>query len=143
MTPGASPTVRSKPLVDRKLPALAARCKPLSVSEVIFRSSRSNKPKCYEMKPKIAKLYKIKNGRMPTLEEMRNTLIAKISKLENEELLMALDTIVSDKSAANDTKALTKVQLEMLRLSDIDIEQGNLISQEDMDSRNLEWLNEG
>ena len=80
---------------------------------------------------------------MPTLEEMRNTLIAKISKLENEELLMALDTIVSDNSKAKDFKSLTKIQLEMLRQSDLDIEQGNLITQEDMDKRNLEWLNEG
>jgi hypothetical protein len=95
------------------------------------------------MKAKIATLYKIKNGRMPTLEEMRNTLIAKISELENEELIMTLDTIVSENSKAKDFNRLAKVQLEMLRLSDIDIEQGNLISQEDMDSRNLEWLNEG
>ena len=77
------------------------------------------------------------------MEEMRNTLIAKISKLENEELLMALDTIVSDNSKAKDFKSLTKIQLEMLRQSDLDIEQGNLITQEDMDKRNLEWLNEG
>ena len=120
-----------------------ATCNPLSVSEPIFRFLGSDKPKCYEMKLKIATLYKIKNGRMPTLEKLRNTLIAKISKLENKELLKALDTIVSDNPKGKDFKPLTKVELEMLRLSDIDIVQGNLITQEDMDRRNLEWLNEG
>ena len=77
------------------------------------------------------------------MEELRNTLIAKISKLENKELLKALDTIVSDNPKGKDFKPLTKVELEMLRLSDIDIVQGNIITQEDMDRRNLEWLNEG
>lgn len=124
-------------------PGTSPRCKPIAVLQPIFKSSGSNKPKYYEMKLKFATLYTLKYGKMPTLEEIRKKLIAKISKLENEELLMALDSIVSDNSIAKDSKQLTKVQLEMLRLSDVDIVQGNLISQEDMDRRNLEWLNEG
>ena len=37
---------------------------------------------------------------------------------------------------------LTSVQKEMLEMSDKDIKNGRLISQEAIDKRNLEWLNE-
>ena len=38
---------------------------------------------------------------------------------------------------------LTAEQKEMLEMSETDIQNGHLISQEAMDKRNLEWLNGG
>jgi hypothetical protein len=39
-----------------------------------------------------------------------------------------------------DTVKLTDAQAEMLKLSDEDIEQGRLISQEELNKADLEWL---
>ncbi len=43
---------------------------------------------------------------------------------------------------ASDIVKLTNEQKEMLQMSEDDIDNGQLISQEQMNKRNLEWLNE-
>ena len=78
---------------------------------------------------------------MATIDKIRNELIDKILTIKNKEFLMALDTFISS-SSTDEIVELTKAQKEMLTMSDVDIEKGRLISQEAMDKRNLEWLNE-
>ena len=79
---------------------------------------------------------------MATVDKIRSKLIDKILSIQNKDFLVALDNIISSISAENDIVELTKEQKEMLEMSEADIKNGRLISQEAMDKRNIEWLNE-
>ena len=76
---------------------------------------------------------------MATIDNLRSGLIDKILNIKNKDLLVALDTLIS---ANADTVKLTAAQKELLKMSEQDIENGRLISQEAMDKRNIEWLSE-
>jgi archaellum component FlaF (FlaF/FlaG flagellin family) len=76
---------------------------------------------------------------MATIDNLRSGLIDKILNIKNKDLLVALDTLIS---ANTDTIKLTAAQKAMLKMSEQDIENGRLISQEAMDKRNSEWLSE-
>ena len=78
---------------------------------------------------------------MATVDKIRNRLIDKILTIRNKDFLIALDNIISSSSVDNDIVKLTAEQKEMLEMSELDIQNGRLISQEAMDKRNLEWLN--
>jgi hypothetical protein len=79
---------------------------------------------------------------MTTVDKIRNGLIDKILTIKNKDFLEALDKLISSSESVSDIVELTKEQKEMLEMSEKDIENGGLISQEAMDKRNLEWLNE-
>jgi len=79
---------------------------------------------------------------MATIEKIRNGLIDKILTIKNKVFLETLDKMISSKAYDSDIVLLTMEQKEMLEMSENDIENGRLISQEAMDKRNLEWLNE-
>lgn len=78
---------------------------------------------------------------MGTLDKIRSGLIDKIMSIKNKEFLVALDKLISSGSTENEIVELTAEQKEMLEMSEADIKNGRLISQEAMDKRNLEWLN--
>ena len=78
---------------------------------------------------------------METLEKLRSELIDRISAVKNKELLVALDHLISSYDAGDRPLKLTTEQQEILEMSESDIKNGRLISQEAMDKRNLEWLN--
>lgn len=78
---------------------------------------------------------------MAAIDEIRNELIEKIKSVKNKELLEALDTIVSASAYETDIVKLTAAQKAMLEMSEEDIRAGNVISQEEMVKKNLEWLN--
>ena len=77
---------------------------------------------------------------MATVENIRNGLIDKILSIKNIDILEALDKLISVSSLESDTVLLTDEQKILLEMSEKDIEAGDLISQEAMDKRNLEWL---
>jgi len=79
---------------------------------------------------------------MATIENLRNGLIDKILSIQNKDFLEALDTIISNDSKKAKEKILTPEQKIMLEMSEDDIINGRLISQEAIEKRNLEWLNE-
>lgn len=79
---------------------------------------------------------------MTTVDNIRNGLINKILSIRNREFLEALDKIISSSSTETEIVDLTVEQKEMLEMSELDIKEGKIISQSDMDKRNLEWLNE-
>lgn len=79
---------------------------------------------------------------MATVEQIRNGLIDKILSIKNKAFLKALDQIVSSSTPDQVSTDLTDDQIKMLEMSEADIKNGNLISQEAMDKRNLEWLKE-
>lgn len=79
---------------------------------------------------------------MTTVDKIRNGLIDKILSIKNKDFLLALDKLISSSSSETDMVELTMEQKEMLQLSEHDIKNGDMISQEAMNKRNLEWLNE-
>lgn len=78
---------------------------------------------------------------MEAIDIIRNGLIDKILSIKNKNFLEALDKLVSSSSSAAEIVELTNEQKIMLEMSEQDIKNGRLISQEAMDERNLEWLN--
>ena len=78
---------------------------------------------------------------MATVDKIRSGLIDKILPIRNKDFLVALDILISSSSADTGIVELTAEQKEMLKMSESDIKNGRLISQEAMDKRNLEWLN--
>jgi phage tail tape-measure protein len=79
---------------------------------------------------------------MTTVDKIRNVLIDKILTIKDRDFLEALDKIISSSSSKSAVMETSKEQKQMLEMSEQDIRNGNLISQEAMDKRNLEWLNE-
>lgn len=78
---------------------------------------------------------------MPTIEKIKSGLIDKIISIQNRDFLEALDVLISSNSYQNKMGKLTDDQKAMLEMSEQDIKEGRLISQEAMEKRNLEWLN--
>jgi hypothetical protein len=78
---------------------------------------------------------------MATVDKLRSRLIDKILSIKNKDFLLELDNLISSNATDNEIVELTAEQKEMLEMSEADIENGRLISQEAMDKRNLEWLN--
>ena len=73
-------------------------------------------------------------------EKIRNRLIDKILSIKNKDFLEALDKLISSSSSEPEIVELTNEQRTMLEMSEQDIKNGRLISQEAMDKRNLERL---
>lgn len=77
---------------------------------------------------------------MKTLESLKSRLIDKIMLAKNEELLVAIETIMKS-TETNERLQLDSHQIEMALLSKEDIENGNLISESDLRKADLEWMN--
>jgi len=58
-----------------------------------------------------------------------------------KDFLKALDNLIISSSLNSEPIKLTDKQKGMLKMSDVDIKNGNLISQKAMNQRNLEWIN--
>ncbi len=78
---------------------------------------------------------------MVEVDKIRNGLIDKILTIKNRDFLEALDQLIATSSSSSEIVELTNEQKTMLEMSEEDIKNGQLISQESMDRRNLEWLN--
>lgn len=78
---------------------------------------------------------------MATVDNIQNGLIDKILSIKNKDFLIALDKLITSSSSESEIVELTEEQKIMLEMSEQDITNGKLISQEAMDKRNLEWLN--
>jgi hypothetical protein len=78
---------------------------------------------------------------MAQVDVIRNGIIDKLLAISDKEYLLALLRLV-DNSAVEDEKIkLTKEQKLMLEMSEVDIQNGRIISQSDIDKNDLEWLN--
>tara|TARA_A100001011_G_scaffold360016_1_gene406979 strand:+ start:308 stop:550 length:243 start_codon:yes stop_codon:yes gene_type:complete len=78
---------------------------------------------------------------MSSTNKIRSGLIDKILSIKNRGFLEALDQLVSTSSSESEIVELSNEQKTMLEMSEKDIKNGQLISQEAMDRRNSEWLN--
>lgn len=83
-----------------------------------------------------------KNKKMATVKDIRNGLIDKLLTINNKEFLKALDTLISSETSNFARTKLTEEQKFLLEMSEQDIKNGKLISQEAMNQRNMEWLDQ-
>jgi hypothetical protein len=77
---------------------------------------------------------------MATVDTLRNNLIDKLFTISNKEYLLALNQLVESSTVDNSAVKLSDEQVLMLQLSDKDIKTGKLVSQEQLDKNDLEWL---
>lgn len=73
---------------------------------------------------------------------LRNSIIDKLLTISNKDYLAALYQLVDNSSVDKDIIKLSEEQILMLQLSDRDIAEGRLSSQEDVDKNDMEWLKE-
>lgn len=78
---------------------------------------------------------------MATIDKIKSDLIDKIISIQNRDFLNALDVLVSASSDQTELIKLSSDQKIMLEMSDQDIKEVRLITQEALEKRNLEWLN--
>jgi predicted GNAT family acetyltransferase len=78
---------------------------------------------------------------MASIEIIKTRLIDRILATSNQGLLEAIDNILtSPHNAADEVYELTAEQIEMLMMSEEDIKYGRLITQEELDKTDKEWL---
>ena len=76
---------------------------------------------------------------MTALENIKNSLIDRILATKNEKLLEAIDRIFVS-TQTEEIISLSSEQIEMLSMSERDIEAGNFISESELNKRDSEWL---
>ncbi len=77
---------------------------------------------------------------MDTADNIRNIIIDKLLTISNKEYLTALYKLISTSSVNNNAIKLSEDQLFMLNLSEDDIKNNRVVSQEKLDEIDLEWL---
>lgn len=76
---------------------------------------------------------------MNALENIKNSLIDRILATRNEQLLEAIKSIF-DSTQAEEIIALSTEQIEMLSMSEDDIENGKLVSESELSKSDSKWL---
>lgn len=77
---------------------------------------------------------------MDTADNIRNNIIDKLLTISNKEYLTALYKLINTSSMNNEAIKLSEEQLFMLNLSEDDIKNNRVVSQEKLDEIDLEWL---
>jgi hypothetical protein len=80
-----------------------------------------------------------KKGTMKAIDNIKNNLIDRILATKNEQLLTALNSIF-DSTQTEEVISLSSEQIEMLSMSEKDIETEKYISESELKRRDLEWL---
>ena len=76
---------------------------------------------------------------MNALENIKNSLINRILATKNEQLLEAIKSIF-DSTQSEEIISLSTEQIEMLSMSEKDIEYGKLVSESELSNRDSKWL---
>ena len=77
---------------------------------------------------------------MEGLNSIKNSLIDRILATKNEKLLRAISNVF-DSTQKDEVMSLSSEQIEMLLLSEKNIENEALISESDLNKADAEWLN--
>lgn len=77
---------------------------------------------------------------MAQIDVIRNGIIDKLLAISDKDYLMALFHLVDNSAVQEEKIKLTKEQKLMLEMSEADIQNGRIISQNDLDKNDLEWL---
>jgi len=75
-------------------------------------------------------------------EQIRNNIIKKLYSIDNRELLDAMDKLLEASGKQDKPYRISSEQKEALEASDQDIIYGRLISDEDLNAEEDEWLKE-
>ncbi len=78
---------------------------------------------------------------MTTVKEIKSDLIDKIQSINNKDFLINLDRFILSTYSESEVIELTSEQKIILEMSEQDIQNNDIISQEEMFKRNLKWLN--
>lgn len=76
---------------------------------------------------------------MTGLEVIKNSLIDRILATKNEKLLKAISNIF-DSTQTNEIVTLSSEQIEMLQMSEKDIENDDVVSEFELNRIDSEWL---
>ncbi|NJX17089.1 hypothetical protein HC174_04760 [Salinimicrobium sp. CDJ15-81-2] len=76
---------------------------------------------------------------MENIQKLRNKIIDRVMISSNSQLLEAIEKILSATEGEEEI-ALSSEQIEMLLMSESDIENNRLISEEDLEKQDEEWL---
>lgn len=76
---------------------------------------------------------------MNALDNIKNSLIDRILATKNEKLLEAINTIF-DSTQTDEVISLKSEEIEMLIMSENDIQYGNLVSESELNKRDDKWL---
>ena len=77
---------------------------------------------------------------MSTIDITRNKIIDKLLAISNKRFLDAILQIVDSSPSIVEKVELNPSQIEMLRMSEEDYKYGRVISQEQLDKEDKEWL---
>ena len=83
-----------------------------------------------------------KKHAMNSADNLRNSIIDKLLTISNKDYLAALYQLVEKSTAGSDVVKLSEEQMLMLEMSDKDIENGKLISQDQLDKKDLQSIKE-
>jgi hypothetical protein len=75
---------------------------------------------------------------MKNIEIIKNRLIDRVLATNNEKLLKAIESIF-DSTNEEERVMYSSEQIEMLQMSDMDIENGNIVSEEELNKFDAEW----
>ena len=76
---------------------------------------------------------------MTALDKLKNRLIDRIMLSRNKELLDGLEKILNS-TQDEDERKLNSEQIEMLELSEADINNNRIISEADLQEQDQEWM---
>ena len=77
---------------------------------------------------------------MAQVDIIRNGIIDRLLSISDKNYLLAIRKIVDNSVIESDSIKITSEQKLMLEMSEIDIKNGHIISQNDLDKSDLEWL---
>jgi hypothetical protein len=77
---------------------------------------------------------------MNSTDFLRSQVISELLAVRDEKFLLALGELLDNNPIADDVIKLTESQVEVLKLSDVDIEYNRIMSQEQLDEEDLQWL---
>ncbi len=76
---------------------------------------------------------------MPSIDALRNKVIDRILATNNKKLLQAIDGIF-ELTGQEEQIVLSSPQIDMLMMSEAEIGRGEILSQDDLDKLDEEWL---
>ncbi|RYE28118.1 MAG: hypothetical protein EOP42_17745 [Sphingobacteriaceae bacterium] len=78
---------------------------------------------------------------MEAIDHLRNNIINQLLTISDPEYLSAIYKIVKQSTVQKEVVQLSEEQVVMLQSSETDIENGDLITQSELNKNDLEWLN--
>lgn len=77
---------------------------------------------------------------MKPVDNIRNGLIDKLLAIQSKDFLLALDKLLASANTHGETVSLTEEQKSMLQMSETDIANDDLLSEDELQQQDKEWL---